>query len=104
MRVLHAVVLVLTLTPPLGCSQAVQVVRHDPSGGVVTYSFKEDRGGPAMSPYRKEAFSRIEEKCPKGFRIVREGETRGHISMLGIYEGAEDESIGRKWGIQFECK
>lgn len=41
---------------------------------------------------------------PEGFRIVREGETRGYTSMLGIYEGTEDESIGRKWGIQFECK
>ena len=88
----------------VGCSQAVQMVRDDPSGGIVAYSFKEDRGGPVMSRYRKEAFARIERKCPTGFRILREGETRGYTSMLGTFEGTEDERIGRKWGIQFECK
>ncbi|GKS57948.1 hypothetical protein YTPLAS18_14750 [Nitrospira sp.] len=80
------------------------MVREDSTGGVVAYSFKDDRGGPVMSRYRKEAMARIDQKCPRGFRIVREGETRGYTSMLGIYEGTEDESIGRKWGIQFECK
>lgn len=98
---LGIIVLVWTL---VGCSQAVQMIREDSSGGVVAYSFKAERGGPVMSRYRKEALARIEQTCPMGYRIVREGETRGYTSMLGTFEGTEDESIGRKWGIQFECK
>ena len=96
-------VLVLLLLM-FGCSQAVQMIREDSTGGVVAYSFRDDRGGPVLSRYRKEAFARVERKCPRGFRIIREGETRGYTSMLGTFEGTEDESIGRKWGIQFECK
>ena len=43
-------------------------------------------------------------KCPTGYRVVREGEARGYSSVSGIREGTEDEGIGRKWGVQFECK
>ncbi|HSE59978.1 MAG TPA: hypothetical protein VLA99_14855 [Nitrospiraceae bacterium] len=87
-----------------GCSDAVTMVRETPSGGVVSYSYKEDRGGHLMSPYRREADALIMRKCPTGYRIVREGEARGYSSVSGIREGTEDEGIGRKWGVQFECK
>ena len=87
-----------------GCSDAVTMVRETPSGGVVSYSYKEDRGGHLMSPYRREADALMMRKCPTGYRIVREGEARGYSSVSGIREGTEDEGIGRKWGIQFECK
>lgn len=80
------------------------MVRETPSGGVVSYSYKEDRGGHLMSPYRREADALIMRKCPTGYRIVREGEARGYSSVSGIREGTEDEGIGRKWGVQFECK
>lgn len=74
-------------------------------GGVMTYSFKEDRGGPMGSPYRKPALDAIEAKCGKGSRILREGEVKGYSSAgMGIIEGTEDEARGRRWGIQFECK
>lgn len=88
----------------LGCSDAVTMVRETPTGGVVSYSYKEDRGGHLMSPYRREADALMVRKCPTGYRIVREGEARGYSSISGIREGTEDEGIGRKWGIQFECK
>lgn len=87
-----------------GCSDAVTMVRETPSGGVVSYSYKEDRGGHLMSPYRREADALMMRKCPTGYRIVREGEARGYSSVSGIREGTEDEGIGRKWGVQFECK
>lgn len=74
-------------------------------GGVVTYSYKEDRGGPMGSEYRKSAMDAIQAKCGKGSRILREGEVKGYTSAgMGIIEGTEDESRGRRWGIQFQCK
>ena len=74
-------------------------------GCVMTYSYKEDRGGPMGSEFRKPALDAIEAKCGKGLRILREGEVKGYTSAgMGIIEGTEDESRGRRWGIQFECK
>lgn len=74
-------------------------------GGVMTYSYKEDRGGPMGSVYRKPALDEIQTKCGKGWRVIREGEVKGYTSAgMGIIEGTEDESRGRRWGIQFECK
>jgi hypothetical protein len=86
-----------------GCSEAVKMEKESEHGGVVTYSFKQDRGGPMGSPYRKDALERIQTKCQNGSRLVREGEVRGYTSAgLGI-EGTEDEERGRRWGIQFQC-
>ncbi len=74
-------------------------------GGVMTYSYKEDRGGHLGSEYRKPALEAIQAKCVNGSRILREGEVKGYTSAgMGIIEGTEDESRGRRWGIQFECK
>ncbi|MEX5213998.1 MAG: hypothetical protein NW703_07510 [Nitrospiraceae bacterium] len=87
-----------------GCSDAVQMVRETPSGGLVTYSYKEDRGGHLMSRYRRQADALMMRKCPAGYRVIREGEARGYTSVSGSKEGTEDEGIGRKWGVQFECK
>jgi hypothetical protein len=87
-----------------GCSIGATLLRETPTGGVVTYSFKDERGGPLHSPYRKRAFELIEKKCPQGYRMVREGEARSSGTGLGRQEGTEDEPIGRRWGIQFECK
>ncbi len=87
-----------------GCSIGATLVKETPNGGIVTYSFKNERGGPLLSPYRKRAFELMEKKCPQGYRLVREGEAQGYGSGPGIQEGMEDEPIGRRWGIQFECK
>jgi hypothetical protein len=72
-------------------------------GGVVTYLFKEDRGGPMGSPHRKEALQVIDRKCQSGYSIVRDGEVKGYSSMSSV-EGQEGNVTGRRWGIQFRCK
>ncbi len=88
-----------------GCSEAVLLTRESEQGGVMTYSYRDDRGGPMGSPYRKQALDAIQNKCREGSRILREGEVKGYSSAgLGIVEGTEDESRGRRWGIQFECR
>src|SRR5512147_2593313 len=80
-----------------GCSDAVQLTHETEQGGVVTYLFKEDRGGPMGSPHRREAIQVMEKKCPSGYTILKDGEVQGYSSMSSV-EGAEGETIGRRWG------
>ncbi|MGC3975602.1 MAG: hypothetical protein QM771_14650 [Nitrospira sp.] len=88
-----------------GCSQAVLMEQESAQGGVVTYSYKQDRGGPMGSPYRKQALDLMQAKCTSGSRLLKEGEVRGYTSAgMGTIEGTEDEERGRRWGIRFECK
>jgi len=88
-----------------GCSEAVMMSQESDHGGVVTYAFKQDRGGPMGSRYRRPALDMIEAKCKAGSRLIRKGEVKGYSSAgMGITEGTEDEERGRRWGIQFECK
>jgi|SRR5689334_3062936 len=86
-----------------GCSDAVQLTHETETGGVVTYLFKEDRGGPMGSAHRKAALNLIDTKCPAGYSVVRDGEIKGYGSMSTV-EGQEGEITGRRWGIQFRCK
>ena len=73
------------------------------NGGVVTYLFKEDRGGPMGSPHRREALKVMEKKCPSGYTVLKDGEVRGYNSMSSL-DGQEGEVTGQRWGIQFRCK
>ena len=58
----------LTLLLWSGCSDAVQMTHETEQGGVVTFLFKEDRGGPMGSPHRKDALKLIDRKCPGRIR------------------------------------
>jgi len=87
----------------VGCSEAVSLTHETETGGVVTYLFKEDQGGPMGSPHRRDAVKRIEAKCPSGYTILKDGEVEGYSSMSSV-QGAEGEISGRRWGIQFRCK
>ena len=79
--------------------------RESEHGGIVTYIYKIDRGGPMGSKYRREALDMIQAKCPAGSEIIREGQAKGYSSAgMGVIEGTEDEERGTRWGIQFECK
>jgi hypothetical protein len=87
----------------MGCSQGAMLTHETENGGVVTYLFKEDRGGPMGSPHRREALKLIEKKCPSGYTVLKDGEVQGY-SSLSSAEGSEGDVIGRRWGIQFRCK
>ena len=86
-----------------GCSQAVMLTHETDGGGVVAYLYKDDRGGPVGSPYRKEALALMSKKCPSGYTVLKEGEMLGY-SSLSSKEGSEGEVTGRRWGLQFRCK
>lgn len=87
----------------VGCSHAVLLTHETGQGGVVTYLFKEDKGGPMGSPHRRDALKLIEEKCPSGYIVLKDGEVQGYSSMFSV-GGAEGEVSGRRWGIEFRCK
>lgn len=70
----------------------------------MAYLFKDERGGPMFSPDRSRAFELMQAKCPQGYRVIREGEAQGFGNVSGLQEGMENEPIGRRWGIQFQCK
>ncbi|MFO0731522.1 MAG: hypothetical protein U0231_07055 [Nitrospiraceae bacterium] len=57
-----------------------------------------------LSSFRKEAMAIIEGKCPRGYTIVREGETKGRLRQASPIGGANDIVEERRWGIQFQCK
>lgn len=87
----------------MGCvSGGAQLVRDNDSGGVVTYLYKEDRGGPTGSRYRKDAIEIMKLKCPHGYIVVKEGEAKG-LSGVSSVEGTEEEP-SRRWAFQFRCK
>ena len=87
----------------LGCvSGGAQLVRDDESGGVVTYLYKDERGGPTGSRYRNDAIEIMKLRCPRGYTVVKEGETRG-LSGVSSIEGNEDQ-VTRRWAFQFRCK
>lgn len=79
------------------------MVRETETGGVVSYLFKEERGGPMGSPHRRGTLKLMEEKCSSGYVVLKEGEVQGYGSMSSV-EGQEGEVTGRRWGIQFKCK
>jgi hypothetical protein len=97
------VIWLAALVISVGCSQAVLLTQETEQGGVVTYLFKEDRGGPMGSPYRRDSLKLIEGKCPSGYNVLKDGEVQGYSSMSSV-GGAEGEVSGRRWGIQFRCK
>ena len=86
-----------------GCSDAVQLTHETEASGIVTYLYKEDRGGPMGSRHRKEALEVIDKKCPAGYFVVRDGEVKG-APMISSQEGQTGEGASRRWGIQFRCK
>lgn len=87
-----------------GCAEGAKLVQESPAGGVVTYPYKEDRGGAMFSRFRGEALEVMKAKCPSGYTVLTEGETRGHESVSGTTEGTEDDTKRRRWGLKFRCK
>jgi len=87
----------------VGCSQAVMLTHETENGGVVAYLYKEGRGGPMGSPHRGNAVKVMDEKCPAGYIVLKEGAMRGYDTMSSA-EGEEGVIKGRHWGLQFRCK
>ncbi len=55
------------------CASNAQLVNETATGGTVLYSYIEEQDV-LTSPGRQDALLLLEEKCPAGYRISREGE------------------------------
>ncbi|MBX3235190.1 MAG: hypothetical protein KF814_03480 [Nitrospiraceae bacterium] len=86
-----------------GCSEAVMLTQESSQGGIVTYLYREDRGGPLGTANRRGAVQVMERKCPNGYSVVRDGEVKAYSSVSSI-EGQEGESSWHRWGMEFRCK
>lgn len=99
------VVFSLTLA---SCVANARIVNETATGGTVLYSYVQEQDV-LTSKGRKDALRLLEEKCPNGYRISREGEVprigqavdrawMGQISSNGQVSREKD------WAILFACK
>ena len=68
----------------------------------MTYSYKEDRGGPMGSPLPKPALDEIQAKCGKGVAHDSRGEVKGYTSAgMGDHRRYGRRITRQALGIQF---
>jgi hypothetical protein len=89
------------------CAEGVKLVSETGngeagSGGIVIYPYRGGNGY-LTSPLRAEALRLIEQRCPGGYSIVREGEAKGRSRTVENAAGTEVISE-KRWGMQFRCK
>ena len=85
-----------------GCDHEARLVRVAPDSRLVTYSI-EGEGDILSSRGRRDALRIIDEECPQGSRIVREGELP-KVSQAADRAWRGQMGTDRLWGIQFACK
>ncbi len=94
--------LVLFMAGWSGCAHEATLVRTTDQGGLVSYPFQSDADVLASSG-RHDAFALIAEQCPKGSRIVREGEIP-KVSRAADRAWRGQMGFDRLWGVQFVCE
>ena len=90
------------LTTAAGCAHEASLEHETSTGGLVTFSVASE-GDILSSAGRRDALRVMQEKCPAGARVVKDGElpkiSQKADRAWGLQLGAE-----RLWGIQFTCK
>lgn len=94
-------VLVLLLAGTAGCAHEATFTRETEQGGLLSYPFQSD-AEILSSSGRRDAMQRMAEKCPKGSRIVREGEIP-KVSRAADRAWRGQMGTERLWGIEFVC-
>ena len=84
------------------CAPDASLIRDSGTEGVVVYSIATE-AEKLTSPSRREAMRLIDQKCPAGASILREGEVpRVRADVDRIWQG--HLRTDKQWGIQFRCK
>ena len=104
----HLAVLVMFSLMLAGCAPNAQLVNETASGGTVLYPYIEEQDV-LTSPQRQDALRLLEEKCPSGYRISREGEVPRidqAVDKAWMGQVSRDGQVSRerRWAIQFACK
>ncbi|MCC2641636.1 MAG: hypothetical protein K0S45_2049 [Nitrospira sp.] len=97
------VCLLVMLAAMGGCGEGAMMAKDLEHGGVVVYPYRTEQGN-LLSSFRKEAVRLMERKCPGGYTIIREGESKGRLRQASPLAGSSDVVEERRWGIQFQCK
>lgn len=103
MKIRSRAVLCIILVATGGCGAGVKMAQESEHGGIVVYPYKSEQG-PVLSSFRKDAVHMMEERCPSGHTIIREGETKGRSRLSGPVQTGGEIIQERRWGIQFQCK
>lgn len=85
-----------------GCSHEASLERDTSSGGVVTFSVQSE-ADIYSSAGRRDALRIMQDKCPSGARILKEGELP-KVSKAADRAWGPQLGADRIWGIQFTCK
>lgn len=93
-----AVVLLALLT---GCAEGVKLVQETETGGIVVYPYKGDN--PIASSFRHDALDLMHKKCPRGYTVLKEGQTTSLRRMHDNVGGSEAIEL-KRWAIKFQCK
>jgi len=88
-------------TAAAGCGHEAELTRETETGGVVTFSIQSEADA-LSSAGRRDALRLIADKCPNGWRIVKEGEIP-KVSKAADRNWRGQMGTDRIWGIQFTC-
>ena len=102
------IVLIVCSFTLASCAPNAQVANETATGGTVLYSYIEEQDV-LTSPGRQDALRLLEEKCPAGYRISREGEVPRidqavDRAWMGQISSNGQVSREKRWAIQFACK
>jgi len=100
--------LALFMSTIAGCGQNARLVNETPTGGTVIYAYYQDKDV-LTSPGRKDALHLLDEKCPAGYRISREGEIAQvdravDRAWMGQVSRDGQTNQEKRWAIRFVCK
>jgi hypothetical protein len=84
-----------------GCSKGAKFVQETDAGGVVVYPYKGDNS--LASTFRGEALDLMQKKCPRGYTVLKEGQTTGLRRIYDNVGGSEEVTL-KRWAIKFACK
>jgi hypothetical protein len=101
-------VLIVVSLALASCMPHAQIVNETATGGTVLYSYIEEQDV-LTSPERTDALRLLDEKCPAGYRISREGEVPRvdqAVDRAWMGQLSRDGQVSRekRWAIQFACK
>jgi hypothetical protein len=90
------------------CTSNARIVNETETGGTVLYSYIEEEDV-LTSPERRDALRLLDDKCPAGYRISREGEVPRIdqvVDRAWMGQVSRDGQVSRErhWAILFACK
>jgi hypothetical protein len=102
------VVLVVFSFTLASCASDAHIVNETAAGGTVLYSYFEEQDV-LTSSGRKDALRLLEEKCPAGYSVSREGQItqiNQAVDRAWMGQVSRDGQTNRekRWAIQFACK